>query len=66
MKKIFTEALILALMLIAGLAVVAAFCFDTEASLIGFIAERTAFAALCYGCYKAAEKLYKTRLTTGK
>ena len=66
MKKIFTEALVLALMLIAGLAVVAVFCFDTEASVLTFIAERAAFAAVCFGCYKAAEKLYKTRLTTGK
>ena len=66
MKKFFIEALVIALMFIAGASVASAFCFDNDAPFITFIAERAAFASACIGSYLFAEKLYRKYLATGR
>lgn len=66
MKKIFTKALILALLFLSGASVVAILCLDTDSRPLVFFAERLAFAAICVGSYWAAHKLYKGNLATGR
>lgn len=65
MKTVLIKTAIISLLLIAGSMVILALTFDNDANVALWIAERTAMAAILFGSYRLAEKIYKACLGTG-